>query len=182
VPTRCGRPAQAFDDHGDGGEGRFGVVVPETQRPDVKPERTVRLIVSGTKRSVDWRQTCRLQAGPGERDAFLADPPRSLLVSNVDTDAEIGGQPAVRFDLGVDPEATCQPDAPCSFVLSRPDPPLARFINPGVVHRIWWITDASDGGMAIAAVAPRGGGGPSALSLLATDRQVGRRRQFDGGE
>ncbi len=92
---------------------------------------------------------------PAEVEAFIANPPTGLRTSNIDNEAVLGGATTVRFDIEVDPDATCQEDFPCVFAFSSTDPNLAKFIESGYVNRIWWVADApNDGGLMIAASAP----------------------------
>lgn len=89
-----------------------------------------------------------------ELDAFLADPPPGLVVSNVDNDASLGGQTVVQFDIEVDPEATCQADSPCLFVFSPAITDFTKFVESGYVNRFWWFADAPNGGLLVSAAAP----------------------------
>jgi len=90
--------------------------------------------------------------GIDDINAFLAAPPPNLIVDNV-TEVDVGGVPAVRFDMRVSPEATCQDGDRCTFVLGTPDPTTAKFLSPGAVHRTWWITDLPGGALAFTASA-----------------------------
>lgn len=89
-----------------------------------------------------------------EVDAFLADPPPGLIVSNVDNEATLGGQTVVQFDLEVDPDATCQAESPCFFIFSPATTNFTKFVSSGYVNRFWWLGDAPNGGLLISASAP----------------------------
>ena len=67
------------------------------------------------------------------------NPPLNLIVSDIDTEAEIGEQAAVQFDLRVSPEATCQIGDPCAFVFTLGAPGVIKDIKSGTVTRVWWI-------------------------------------------
>ena len=91
---------------------------------------------------------------PEEFEAFLAEPPSGLLVSNVDAGATLGGQTVVQFDLVVDPDATCQDDSPCLFLFSAPGTSFVKFVGSGLVNRFWWYPEGSNGGLLVSATAP----------------------------
>jgi hypothetical protein len=91
---------------------------------------------------------------PEELEAFLADPPSGLIVSNVDEEATLGGQTVVQFDVEVDPKATCQAEIPCKFAFSPANNDYVKFVASGYVNRFWWYTDAPNGGLLISASAP----------------------------
>lgn len=91
---------------------------------------------------------------PEEWDEFLAAPPPGLVITNVISEGTIGDQDAIQFDVEIDPDATCQDDAPCTFAFSPPNNDSVTFIQSGYLNRFSWIADAPNGGLLISAHAP----------------------------
>lgn len=89
----------------------------------------------------------------GDVASFIAAPPKNLLITNVVEDTTFGGVAAVQFDMRVDPDATCQPNDPCSFAMNGVAADYAKFITAGAIHRTWWIDDAVGGPLVITAAA-----------------------------
>lgn len=91
---------------------------------------------------------------PDEWNTFLTTSPPGLVVSDVDVEATVGGMPAIRFDIEVDPAATCQDASPCAFAFSPPNNNFVTFVRTGYINRFWWVADAPSGGLLISAHAP----------------------------
>ncbi len=91
---------------------------------------------------------------PAHLEAFLSNPPDGLIVSDVDSEAVLGGRTVTRFDLQVDAEATCQTDSPCAFAFVPATVDFVKFIGSGYINRFWWVSDAPNGGLLIGATAP----------------------------
>lgn len=92
---------------------------------------------------------------PEEWEAFLATPPAGLVVTSSEA-TTLGGLPAMHFALGVDPEATCQPDQPCTFAFSPAINDFVVFVRSGYTGQFWWVADAPNGGLLVASQAPAG--------------------------
>ena len=74
-------------------------------------------------------------------EAFLANPPDNLDVSNV-VETEVGGLEAFRFDVRVADGATCAQDDPCEYAFETAWNWAATVsINAENDHRIWWMPD-----------------------------------------
>ncbi len=79
-------------------------------------------------------------------ETLLTAPPDGLVVSNIDREATLGGVPAVRFDVTVDPTATCQDGDPCTFLMTSPQPMgQVKQLRPGSITRIWLLDDPERG-------------------------------------
>ncbi len=57
----------------------------------------------------------------------------------------------MKFELIIDPNASCQQDDPCQFLFTSGSPDVVKSIVPGVVHRFWWIDDVPAGPLVISA-------------------------------
>lgn len=84
---------------------------------------------------------------------YIDNPPAGLLISNIDRNATIGGMSAARFDVVTDATTSCQPGDPCDFMMTSPTLDFITMVNPGVVHRTWWVTDVPAGPLVITASA-----------------------------
>lgn len=74
-------------------------------------------------------------------EAFLADPPDNLVVSNV-VETEVGGLEAFRFDVRVADGVSCAQDDPCEYAFEAAWNWAATVsINAENEHRIWWMPD-----------------------------------------
>jgi hypothetical protein len=74
----------------------------------------------------------------------LLAAPGNLEITNVDDGLTIGGVPATRFDVRVDPSATCQAGDPCLYIITGRARNFIKRIRPGTVSRFYWL-EVTDG-------------------------------------
>lgn len=73
-------------------------------------------------------------------EPWPGEQPETLIVESAG-EVEVGGLPAQRFDVGIDPDADCSADEPCEYQVLSAHFDQTETIRKGYVNRVWLITE-----------------------------------------